>query len=234
MAELPEAKVAKSGDGTGGGTTRRKPYKRRLKNYLLDRNLQLRYIATITLVSALIAGVLGFMIWRQGSETSDNLVEMTESTFGEEGLIDDDVASELSDNDSKLVYQMVAFGIGLALILSFFLLIMAHKVAGPLYKLSHHFDDLARGKYREVRSLRRLDMLHGFHQKFEDTHAALREQLEADIGVMDRFIAAADTAGVERSGKVGDALSALEAHIEERDGALEHPSPGYSRAKKES
>lgn len=219
MADLPEAKVEKGG---GKKSARRKPYKRRLKNYLLDRNLQLRYIATITLVSALIAGVLGFMIWRQGSETSDDLVEMTESTFGEDGTIDEDVADDLSENDNKLIYQMVAFGFGLALILSFFLLIMTHKVAGPLYKLSHHFDDLARGKFRIVRPLRRLDMLHGFHKKFEDTHAALQAKLESDIAAMQNVLAAAKAAGVERKGDVGEALDALEAHVAERKSSIEN------------
>jgi len=214
VADLPEAKVASKGG-------RRKPYKRRLKNFLLDRNLQLRYIATITIVSALIAGVLGFMIWRQGSETSDDLVEMTENTFGEDGTIDDDVASDLSDNDDKLIYQMVAFGFGLALILSFFLLIMTHKVAGPLFKLSHHFDDLARGKYREVRPLRRLDMLHSFHRKFEETHAALKAQLETDIATMNSVLEAADAAGVDRDGELGEALVALEKHSKERESSIE-------------
>ncbi len=216
---IPPAKVAKKNRGTG----RRKPYRRTLKNFLLDRKLQLRYIITITAVSAVIAGVLGFLIWRQGSETTDDVVANIARTYADDAALSDDVASDLSESDDKLIWQMAGFGAGLALILSLFLLILTHKVAGPLFKLSMHFDDLALGKFKEVRSLRRFDMLHGFHSKFEHTHAAMRTALVDDIAAMEAVLTAAGDAGHGASASdpgVAEAMKALSAHIDERKTSL--------------
>ncbi len=216
---------------------RHKPHRRTIKNFLLDRRLQLRYIVTITAISAVIAGVLGFLIWRQGAETTDDVVANIERTYADDQGLSDDVARDLNSNDNQLVLKMVGFGCALALILSLFLLILTHKVAGPLFKLSTHFDDLARGTFREVRSLRRFDMLHRFHRKFEDAHAAMRASLEADIAVMEAVVAsvatpkaisgqsAAPTEASESTQTASEAfdasIAALAAHIVERKRALE-------------
>ena len=53
----------------------RKPYKRKFSNYLLNKELQLRYVVFVTLLSAIISGSLGYLIWRQeniATKTVDN------------------------------------------------------------------------------------------------------------------------------------------------------------------
>jgi hypothetical protein len=116
---------------------------------------------------------------------------------------------------------MVAFGFSLVLVLSLFLLIMTHKVAGPLYKVSHHFDDLAAGRFRPVRPLRRFDMLHDFHHKFEETHRALIGRLETDWEIAEKVIAAAEV-GPEGPEDLQRAVAALEAHVARRRAAVEN------------
>ncbi len=228
---IPPAKVTSKRLG------RRKPHRRTIKNFLLDRRLQLRYIVTITAVSAVIAGVLGFLIWRQGAETTDEVVANIERTYADDQGLSDDVARDLNSNDNQLILEMVGFGCALALILSLFMLILTHKVAGPLFKLSTHFDDLARGTFREVRPLRRFDMLHRFHRKFEDAHGAMRSALEADIAAMEAVVASVNPkkassgqsstrSGGSESAQVASeafdaAIMALAAHIVERKQALE-------------
>ena len=40
----------------------RSKHQRKLSNYLLDKNLQLRYILLVTLLSAVISGALGYIV----------------------------------------------------------------------------------------------------------------------------------------------------------------------------
>ena len=211
MSDLPKAEVTVDDEGNPVG---RKPYKRKLKNFLIDRSLQLRYILTVTILSAVISASLGFMIWRQADDASEMVMEQM---AGLDPELRATALGALSEGDHDLIYTMVVFGFGLVLVLSMFLLIMTHKVAGPLYKVSSHFDDLAAGRFREVRPLRRFDMLHDFHGKFEVTHQALRGRLESDIETYEKVIAAA---GDDLGAEAKNAIERLESHAKKRRGAL--------------
>lgn len=192
-----------------------KPYKRRLRNFMIDRGLQLRYILTVTVVSAVISASLGYLIWRQAADASDVVMEQM---TGLDPELRSTASGVLSSGDQNLVFTMVVFGCGLVLVLSMFLLVMTHKVAGPLYKVSHHFDDLAAGRFRTVRPLRRFDMLQDFHGKFEVTHKSLRERLEADCEIYEKVLAAA---GDDLDGDAAAAIERLAAHVEKRRAAIE-------------
>jgi hypothetical protein len=45
-------------------------YKRKLANFLLDKKLQLRYVIVITLLSGMIAGALGVLIFDQQRQSA--------------------------------------------------------------------------------------------------------------------------------------------------------------------
>ncbi len=79
--ELPNATVVKDGKvpgdvprtpafGAGGG---KRQYKRKWANYLLDKKLQLRYVLLVTILSALISGSLGYLIYNQEHRASEDL-----------------------------------------------------------------------------------------------------------------------------------------------------------------
>ena len=197
-----------------GGEQQRRPYKRRLRNFLIDRSLQLRYILTVTIVSAIISASLGYLIWAQADEASAHVMDQM---AGLDPELRSTAAGVLSSGDHSLIFTMVIFGCGLVLVLSLALLVMTHKVAGPLYKVSHHFDDLAEGRYRTVRPLRRFDMLQDFHSKFEVTHEALWSRLESECDTYDSVVAAAG----DLDGDAKTAVAELEAHAKKRRAAIE-------------
>src|SRR5687768_4694565 len=58
---------------TGGTASPRPKYKRKLSNYLLDKKLQLRYVLVVTILSGVIAGALGFMIYQQRRAASESI-----------------------------------------------------------------------------------------------------------------------------------------------------------------
>jgi hypothetical protein len=212
-------------DAAGGSSNGNQPaspggspvYRRRLSNYLLDKRLQLRYVIVVSLLSALICGVLGTLIYRQEQQASTFLKEdLKELTAGDASLRDfqAEVARDMESRDRALVSKMIGAGFGLVLILSIYLVVMTHKVAGPLYKASLYFDQMARGRFSRVTPLRRGDMLQDFFSSFQETSEAMRKRMQADLDVMERACKAARNANA--SGALAEAVTSLEAHVAER------------------
>ena len=193
-------------------------YKRRLSNFLLDKKLQLRYVILVVTLSGLIAGTLGYMLYQQRSLAVDSIAKDLKAL--DAGLTN--VVDEFHEDNLELVYKMVGAGLGLVLVLSIYLLMMTHKVAGPLYKVSMYFDRMAAGKLGTVTPLRRGDMLQDFFAAFRDMHLAIRSRFIGDAEAMSRALAGlrssgnlADYRGDARA-KLDDALDALEKHLEQR------------------
>jgi methyl-accepting chemotaxis protein len=190
-------------------------YKRRLSNYLLDKKLQLRYILLVTILSSVISGALGFLIYQQ-SRVASMSVEHDMSTLSEVDARYDDlkqeVGSRLDSGDRALVYTMVGVGVGLVLILSAYLVIMTHKVAGPLYKVSMYFDRMARGRLGQVTALRQGDMLQDFFANFREMHDSVRTRLQSDVITMESATNALRTkAGTDD--KLAAALDEMDKHV---------------------
>ncbi len=214
--EVPNAKVVKDGK-LGGDVPAPTPYKRKLSNFLLDKSLQLRYVLLVTILSGVIAGSLGYLINNQrhnaSSKIEEDLVELTahDSSLAE---FQQQVADDMTSQDHALIYKMIGIGIGLVLILSGYLVIMTHKVAGPLFKMSMYFDRMAEGRLGAVTALRRGDMLQDFFTTFRETHDSVRARFATDLGVME------NAASVLRAKLGTDALATFDAHLAKRKTAL--------------
>jgi hypothetical protein len=193
----------------------RQKHKRHVTNYLLDKKLQLRYVILVTALSAVISGVLGFMIYQQMHLASQDVAANLEGL--DDG--DDDFQKQITDDmerrDRRLIYEMAAVGIGLVVILSAYLVVMTHKVAGPLYKVSHYFDKMAAGQLGNVTPLRRGDMLTDFYDGFKVMHEAVRKRQKQDNASMQVLVDACAAAGVDSK-----AITQLAKHVEERKKAL--------------
>jgi methyl-accepting chemotaxis protein len=225
LSDVPAATVVQDGKlggdvpkGTAGGGGPRTPYKRKLSNYLLDRKLQLRYVLLVTILSGVIAGSLGFLIYQQSATASDSierdLAALTENDSSLDDFRDQEVA-KLHSDDRNLVYEMVGVGVGLVVILTAFLVIMTHKVAGPLYKVSMYFERMADGRLGNITALRRGDMLQDFFGNFREMHESVRRRLQADVITMESA-ATALRAKAGGSGPLADALDAMDKHVTHR------------------
>ncbi len=218
MADVPAATVVK--DGKLGGDAPKSEQtgpvaKRRISNYLLDKKLQLRYVLLVTILSGLIAGSLGYLIYQQSRTASESLAaDLATLAQGDANWTDVEhqAISHLDSGDRALIYTMAGVGIGLVLILSAYLVIMTHKVAGPLYKVTTYFDRMARGRLGQVSNLRRGDMLQDFYANFRDMHVAVRERLQSDVITMESAAVALRTkAGGDA--KLAEALDSLDKHV---------------------
>jgi len=210
-----------AGLGPGASNPGHPRYKRKLSNYLLDKKLQLRYILVVTLLSGLIAGALGYMIYDQRHQSTQSIEEDLQELVQDA----DDIKSITGDyetEDRVLVYKMIAAGVGLVVILSLYLILMTHKVAGPLYKTSIYFDRMAAGRLSVVTPLRRGDMLQDFFEKFKDMHDAVRQRALDDVDAMEKALAAlresrnqGDYRG-DTHNSLNEELDKLEQHLAQR------------------
>ena len=220
MSDVPSATVVQDGK-LGGDVPKgtqppaRSPYKRKMSNYLLDKKLQLRYVLLVTILSGVISGSLGYLIYQQRHAASasieSDLAALTEhdSSLAE---FQNQVSAQMASEDRALVYKMVGVGIGLVVILSAYLVVMTHKVAGPLFKVSMYFDRMAEGRIGNVTALRRGDMLQDFFGNFREMHESVRTRLQSDLITM-------ESAAVSLRAKIGDnavALDAFDKHITQR------------------
>lgn len=199
--------------------SRNRSYRRKLSNYLLNKSLQLRYVVLVTALSAIIAGALGYLILRQEVDASTHVMEAYDSLGIEDAELRGEIQDRTSSDDQNLVLTMAAAGLGLMGVLFLYLVVMTHKVAGPLYKVSRYFSEMAAGRLGQVYSLRKGDMLQDFYDKFRDMHECLRHRHQGDVDAMNRFLSAAEATPVTDSAFVAE-LEALKAHVEARRKAL--------------
>ncbi|HTE55340.1 MAG TPA: hypothetical protein VK698_31015 [Kofleriaceae bacterium] len=196
-----------------------RPYKRKLSNYMLDKSVQLRYVVLVSALSAVIAGALGYLIWRQEADASAHVMEAFDSLAIDDAELREEILNRTTSGDDQLIFTMAGVGVGLMGVLFLYLMVMTHKVAGPLYKVSRYFDEMAAGRLGQVYQLRKGDMLRDFYDKFRDMHVSLRERMQGDTDAMARFVDACAAAGVGE-GALGGELDQLRAHVESRRKAL--------------
>ncbi|MCA9678498.1 MAG: hypothetical protein H6709_02830 [Kofleriaceae bacterium] len=225
--ELPKAVIVQDGKVPGDvppaaavpppAAGPRVKHKRKLSNLLIDKKLQLRYVLLVTLLSALISGSLGFLIYKQEHRATEDVA----ASLGElDPEFQKQVSKDMEARDQELLLKMAGAGLGLTVILSLYLIIMTHKVAGPLFKVSMYFDRMAEGRLGKVTPLRKGDMLMDFYSGFREMHDAVRGRLQGDLATMQKFVDACAAAGVDRSGALGDELDELEKHLAARRDAL--------------
>jgi hypothetical protein len=202
-------------------------YKRRLSNYLLDKKLQLRYVLVVTILSGLIAGSLGYLIYQQrhtASESIEKDLMALDAQFHDRQTDDlrQNIPAQMAADDRNDVFTMIGVGFGLVVILTGYLLIMTHKVAGPIFKISMYFDRMADGRLGTVTALRKGDMLQEFFQSFRDMHEAMRARFIADNEGLEKAVATlresrnqGDYRG-EAHSKLDEELDLLAKHVAQR------------------
>lgn len=174
-------------------------YKRSIRNYLLNSSYQLRFTGVIVVIAAVLTGGLGFFLLRQARETS-RLVNVR--ALDPTDAFAQQLVQQFAHTDRTLLMILVGFGVVLSLVLAAFGIVMTHKVAGPLYKITNHLDKIRDGQLGVVYNLRKGDQLVDFFQHFKGAHDALRARTEEDIALLDKAISAVGSA------PVGDELRA--------------------------
>lgn len=151
-------------------------YKRRVRNYLIDTKLQLRFASWLLAVAAAISIVLGWVLWRSYAETSRVVA-----------LADPEVAESLaaafaSEDRARMVWLAVALAAVLVCLLGF-AVVMTHRIAGPAFAIARTCRQVGEGNYERPRPLRTRDMLVELADEAAHMVEAvrLREEQERDV-----------------------------------------------------
>ncbi len=175
--------------------------------YLVDRAFQIKYTVFMMAAGLAIALAFGIWIWQAHLQTTELVT------------VDPSLRSVLQAGDRQLLFVFVGIAVLMSVALGLVGLLVTHRVAGPLFVMSHYLSVLARGRYPRMRTLRRSDELKSFFRLFLDAVAALKER-EARHASMLEDAAQRMRGALPRSPELGSAIVALEAAAKERRLAL--------------
>jgi hypothetical protein len=144
------------------------PPKLHRRTYVIDRGFQLKYILLLVLVGALLSGLFGGMMYLAHLDAARQLAPS--------------VQAELARAETTQLALTVAMSILMAAALGLFGVLITHRVAGPVYVMSHYVSVIAKGRYPQMRALRKRDELKGFFDRFQEAIESLRTR-EADEAV---------------------------------------------------
>jgi len=198
------------------------PHKRRLRNYLLNRNYQLRYTLIMVVISSLLTAGLGYVWYQQMRVTSRTIEVKALASLSDEDVqaIKDDMASQ----DRLRLLVLVGFGLVFAFVVAGYSIILTHKVAGPLYKITLYMNQVRDGKLGPVYDLRKGDHLQDFFDSFKQMHTALRKQAESEASALEEVIASTERhiaqAGPQGTGEVARQLDSLRSMRDRKTASL--------------
>lgn len=189
-------------------------YKRKLRNYLLDVGLQLRYTVFIIAVAVFLTAFLGYRIYVATQETT-RIVTMTAAV---EPGVERELQSQFQANDRLVLWGIVGFGVLLVLTVTVGGIWMTHKIAGPLYNIGSAFGRVRDNKLpADMGNLRKGDELQAFHAGFREMYDAVRTRVAKDAEVLGKAIAAIERQ-TDRPSDVDKTLEELRAlHAEKTE-----------------
>jgi len=164
--------------------------RRKIRNYLIDRKVQLKITVVMVVLSSLLTGVLGFFWYNEIRKASAVIRINAISTLGSEAARR--LGDELASADKQRLLVLVGYALALALLIAAYGIVMTHRIAGPLYKITRHFNDIEAGRLYKLWGLRKGDQLQDFFAAFEGMNNALRQRVEADMLLLNEVIAAID------------------------------------------
>jgi len=139
-------------------------HKRKLRNFLLDRRYQLKFtIIMVVIASALTAG-LGYFWYGEMRKASEIIRINALANLGDAAA--DQVDGDLAKQDRRRLLVLAAFGVAFSMLLAGYGIVMTHKVAGPLFKITRHMNDIRENHIHPIWGLREGDQLQDFFRSF--------------------------------------------------------------------
>jgi HAMP domain. len=189
-------------------------HKRKLRNYLLDVSLQLRYTVFIIAVAVFLTAFLGHRIYVATQETT-RIVTMTAAV---EPGVERELRAQFEANDRVVLWGIVGFGVLLVLTVTAAGIWMTHKIAGPLHNIGSAFARVRDNKLpADLGNLRKGDELQAFHAGFREMYEAIRARVVKDNDVLNKAIVAIEHQA-ERPAELERALEEVRAlHAEKAE-----------------
>jgi HAMP domain-containing protein len=178
----------------GGGRRQR-----RLRNYLLNAPMQLRFASYLIGVGVALSLGLGFLLFRAYSETSRVIALSDPDTS-------DGIALALASEDRTriVIIAVVLFGVLVCLLASG--VVVSHRIAGPAFALSRTCKQVAEGNLARPRPLRPRDLLIELGNDVSNMVDALRDR---ETRERDAILAAASAVRASNGSQAVETLEQL-------------------------
>ena len=198
--------------------------RRKIRNYLVNRRVQLTLTAIMVLMSSLLTALLGFFWYNEIRIASEVIRINAIATLGPEAAAV--LGAELAAADQHRLILLASFAVLLGLLITAYGIVTTHRIAGPLFKISKHMEDIAADRLYGLWGLRRSDQLQEFFTTFEGMHNALRSRARDDVLLLTEVIAAAETGG-----SMEDQLPALREALEAKTCSMRDASETTQKIK---
>ena len=123
--------------------------------------------------------------------------------------------------ERQITIVLALTGLLLLIGITMYGIVMTHRVAGPLYKISLYLNKLRDGRYDTVYNLRKGDQLIEFYEQFKRAHAGLRSMQEEDLARLREVVDIADREGLANaSAELAETIEAMRALVAEKETSL--------------
>jgi hypothetical protein len=132
------------------------------RTYLIDRSFQLKYTVILMCVGAAISLLFGALMYQANIDATE-LMDLPNP-----------YRDAVYSHDKMQLWLVVGIAVIMAAAMGLFGVLVTHKVAGPIYVLSHYMATLSQGQYPQMRPLRKNDELKEFFERFRGAVEAMR------------------------------------------------------------
>ncbi len=155
--------------------------KRQIRNLLLDRRFQLRWVLRVIIFTSIIVAVMGYFLYRTVEDATD---QMLVQKLGDPVLtVEAQEAFMKQADEDKLVTLGTLIGglISIVLLITVLTIIYTHKIAGPVHKMRQLFLSIDGTNLQLWAKLRKADELQEAFTDFDNMIRRLREHRRGDI-----------------------------------------------------
>jgi hypothetical protein len=166
------------------------PVKRHLRNYLLDRRFQLRWVMRVVVTVSIIVAVMGYFLYRTVGEATDQIVMQK---LGDPDLTEEAQNAFLkqAEHDKTMTIARLVIGlVTLVVLLGLMTIVATHKIAGPAYKMRKLFASIDGGQLQLWGKLRKADELQEAFVEFDNMLRRIREHRRDDIEKLESILQA--------------------------------------------
>jgi methyl-accepting chemotaxis protein len=141
--------------------------RRKLKNYLINPEYQLKYVFWLGATGLLLTAINSSVFYLYIRENYSTLVELSPMT--------DAAKSQLYAELNQIVISLIVVSAVFMGVVAFLGLVISHKTAGPLYHFKRVFKEIHKGNHKARINLRPTD-------DFRDVAQAFNEMMDAIKG----------------------------------------------------
>ncbi len=155
---------------------------------------------------------------KQDTELARLRAEEDQETRKRREQLDMEMEQSMRRSTIILAVSMVGGCLLFLVVLFLYGIVLTHKVAGPLFKISRHMDEVKEGRLTKVWGLRKGDQLVEFFEHFQRMHESLKKRRSKDIEILEKVAAALEdedgTKNDELKKQVGNLLDEKKSTLE--------------------